>query len=73
MMTEKLEKAIAHVRQLSEDQQDFIAAIIFEELESEARWDTAFANSQDVLEKLAAEVDEAEQQGSIQDLDPDKL
>lgn len=68
-MTEKLEKAIAHVRQLSEDQQDFIATIILEELESEARWDAAFANSQDVLEKLAAEAHEDE----IEDLDPDKL
>ncbi len=72
-MTEKLEKVIAHVRQLSEDQQDFIATIILEELESEARWDAAFANSQDVLEKLAAEVDEAEREGLIEDLDPDKL
>ena len=52
-MTEMLEKAIARARQLPEDQQDTIAALILEEIEDEARWDSSFARSHDVLERLA--------------------
>ena len=56
-MTRNLQKAIARVEQLPADQQDAIAALIFEELEDEQRWDEAFARSADVLAKLAAEAE----------------
>lgn len=72
-MTEKLEQALARVRQLPEDDQNFIAAIIMEELDGDARWDELFANSPDVLKELAAEVDEAARLGKLQELDPDTL
>ena len=45
-MTEKLKEAVARVNQLPEEQQDAIAALIMEEIEDEARWDTSFARSQ---------------------------
>lgn len=72
-MTDMLEKAVAQARQLPEEQQDAIAALILEEIEDEARWDTAFARSPDVLERLAAEAEEEDRQGLTDELDPDAL
>ena len=54
-MTELLERAIQQVKQLPEEEQDAIAAVILEELQSEARWDAAFARSQEQLAQLAGE------------------
>lgn len=53
-MTVLLDKAIAAVQQLSPEQQDAIATLILEELADEQQWDTAFAQSHDVLARLAA-------------------
>ena len=72
-MTEMLEKAVARVKQLSEEQQDAIAALILEEIEDEARWDAAFARSHDTLARLAAEADEEDRKGLTKELDPEKL
>ena len=52
-MTKLLEKVLSEVYKLPAEKQDFIAAIILEELEDERRWDKAFAESQDLLAKLA--------------------
>lgn len=61
-MTELLKKALDRVSKLPEGEQDAIAAIVLEELESEQRWAAAFAKSQDRLAKLAdTALDEAEQ------------
>jgi hypothetical protein len=54
-MTERLEKAIAHLKTLPIDRQDAIATLILEELEEEQRWDDAFARSPDLLAKMAAQ------------------
>lgn len=54
-MTELFEQAINHLRTLPEDKQDMSATLVMEELEDEAKWDTAFANSQDALAEFAAE------------------
>lgn len=53
IMTELLEKAIAELTRLPDDQQNTMAQLILEELEDEARWDAAFDNSLPQLEKLA--------------------
>jgi len=50
-----------------------IAAKILEELEDEEKWDTAFAQSQDRLAKLASEAMEEYHAGETEALDPDKL
>jgi len=52
-MTPLLEQAFEKVRDLPDPEQDTIAAIILEELADEARWDEAFARSQDKLAELA--------------------
>ena len=72
-MTELLERAIARARQLPDDQQDTIATLILEEIEDEARWDAAFAQSHDVLEGLASEAEEEDRRGLAEELDPDTL
>ncbi|NET34213.1 MAG: hypothetical protein F6K19_19685 [Cyanothece sp. SIO1E1] len=46
MMTELLQRAIAEITKLSDEQQDAIATLIIEELEDEAKWDATFSNSQ---------------------------
>lgn len=62
-MTELLEQAMNHLKTLPEEKQDAIAegrsetiaTLVMEELEDEAKWDSAVANSQDALAELAAE------------------
>jgi hypothetical protein len=64
-MTELLKIAIAKVKNLSDKEQDTIAAIILEELEDETKWEQAFANSQYLLANLANE--------AMEEYDYDKL
>ena len=54
-MTDLLEKALDEVKKLPPSEQDAVAAILLQELAAEQRWSDSFANSQDVLEKLAQE------------------
>ena len=72
-MTQLLEKAIAEVSRLSEQEQDAIANWILDELKSERRWDKAFANSEDTLARLADEALVEHRKGHTQTLDPDRL
>jgi hypothetical protein len=61
-MTELLKKAFERASKLPEDQQDALAAVVLDELESDQRWAELLANSQDKLAKLAdAALDEAKQ------------
>ncbi len=53
-MTELLDRAIAKLKTLSASEQDAIASMILEELQDDLKWDRAFANSPDILAKLAA-------------------
>ena len=72
-MTEKLERAFERAKGLSERNQDVIAALILEEIEDEARWDTAFASSHSALEQLAAEAEEEDRHSRTEVLDPGTL
>ncbi len=54
-MTQLLEQAISEVAKLPASEQDVVAALVIEELASERRWSSSFANSQDLLAKLAEE------------------
>jgi hypothetical protein len=44
-----------------------------DEATNEARWDSSFANSQDVLARMAAKARQNRDQGLNQELDPDEL
>lgn len=72
-MTELLERAIAKIKNLPDNEQDTIAAIILEELEEETKWKQAFANSQDLLASLASEAMQEYEAGETQELDTEAL
>ena len=72
-MSELFDRAIAQARQLPADRQNAIAALILDEIEDDARWDAAFANSPDALEQLAVQADEEDLKGLTELLDPDRL
>lgn len=73
IMTELLEQAIGHLKGLDADKQNAIAALIMEELEDDAKWNTAFASSQDLLADLAAEAMAEYNAGHTQALNPETL
>jgi hypothetical protein len=54
-MTKLLEQAISEANKLSDTDQDVLARLMLEEIDSERRWDDLFGRSQDVLERMAAE------------------
>lgn len=54
-MTTLLEQVFAEASKLPEVEQDAFARWALAELQSEARWQAAFAGSEDVLERLADE------------------
>jgi hypothetical protein len=72
-MPKRLKEAFAEASRLRPDEQDRLATWILEELASERRWQEAFANSADVLEKLAHEARAEYYAGRTHELDLDKL
>ena len=54
-MSTLLERAVAEASKLTVEQQNFVAALLLREMESEKRWTEALAKSQDVLASLADE------------------
>ncbi len=54
-MTELLESAFEKVSKMPEIEQNIFAKFILEELESEKKWEKAFASSENALAKLASE------------------
>ena len=72
-MTKLLEEAITKLKILPQNEQNAMASIILDELEDESRWDKSFANSPDLLAKLAGEAMEEYHAGKTQELDPETL
>ena len=68
-MTTLLAKAFEQATQLPDLEQNALAKWLLDELQSEKRWSEAFAESEDVLEKLANEALEAKRQGKTTPLD----
>ena len=73
VMTRLLEKAIDSVRELSPTEQDAIAQIMLDEVESERLWDERFSKRDESLIKLADKASAEHQAGQSQPLDPDTL
>ena len=71
-MTKLLEQAIAQVKQLSDPEQDTIAALILEELEDGHLWNEAFSSSAKVLEKLLAEAEAEDRASLTKDFNPEE-
>jgi len=52
-MNKMLERAIAEVARLPEDEQETIACLIMEEVEADRGWDERFAKSESKLAEMA--------------------
>ena len=72
-MTQLLEKAYARITQLPDTDQDTIATLILEELDSEEQWNQQFSASADVLSRLAQKALSEHRVGKTLPLDPDTL
>jgi hypothetical protein len=72
-VTRLLEEAFRKASELSEAEQDALAASILADLEDERRWSESFANSQDLLAEFAAEAREEYRAGRTLPLDPDRM
>lgn len=71
-MTALLEKAFSKIKTLAPEEQDTLAALIFEEMDSEKKWDKLFASSQDQLTELAKQAISEYKTGKTKTLDPDR-
>jgi hypothetical protein len=72
-MTQLLEQAFNEVAKLTELEQNVFARWLLLEIASEKRWEKTFAESEDLLSKLADEALAEHEQGNTKILDPDKL
>ena len=72
-MTALLAKAFEQATQLPDMEQNALAKWLLDELQSEKRWSEAFAESEDVLERLADEAIAAKRQGKTTPLNLDRL
>ena len=68
-MTKLLEKAFKRASKLPEIEQNALAKWLLDELETERNWEKKFAESEDILEKLADDALEANRKGKTKNLD----
>ena len=71
-MTALLEKAMSQINALPPEEQDAVASLILEEIESEKKWDDLFAGSQGQLAQLAKEAIAEYKAGKTKPLDPER-
>ena len=72
-MTKLLERAFEEASRLPEMDQNALAKWLLDELHSEREWARAFAESEDVLERLADEALEDKRKGKTTPLNLDRL
>ena len=72
-MTKLLEDAIEKVRQMPQDEQDAIAQLVLDEIDSEKRWAELFSESPEKLRMLADQAWAEHETGGSEELDPDGL
>lgn len=72
-MTKLLEKAFKIASGLPSVEQNALARWLLEELEAEKKWEITFAESENILDKLADEAIEEHKKGRTRTLDIDKL
>jgi hypothetical protein len=72
-MTTLLDRAFQEVSKLPEVDQDALAKWLLDELASEREWEKLFAESEDVLSKLADEALQEHAQRRTLRLEPDDL
>jgi len=72
-MTQLLKKAFKEASKLPFAEQNALAKWVLEELESEKKWELMFAESEDILDKLADEALAEHKKGKTRLLDIDRL
>jgi len=72
-MTKLLEKAFEEASRLPELEQNALARWLIDEILSERKWEKAFAESEDVLDKLADEALEEHAEGKTKPLNFNQL
>lgn len=72
-MTKLLDKAFEEASKLPELEQNALARWLMDEIISEKKWDKAFAESEDVLDKLADEALVEHAEGRTKPLDCTRL
>ncbi len=72
-MTKLLDRAFQEASKLPEVAQNALAKWLMEEMEDEKRWEATFAETEDVLEKLADDALLSDKHGKTTPLDMDKL
>ena len=72
-MTKLLKKAFEEASKLPEIDQNTLAKWVLEELHSEGSWSKSFAESEDILERLADEALTEKRKGKTVPLDLDRL
>jgi len=72
-MTKLLEKAFEEASKLPELEQNALARWLIDEIISEKKWEKLFADSEDVLDKLADEALMEHAKGKTKPLDVDQL
>ena len=72
-MNRPLKKAFEEAAKLPDDKQKELAQVLLEEMDMDAKWDEAFARSQDTLERLADEALAEDRAGLTEPLDPDAI
>lgn len=72
-MTKLLEQAFNEASRLPEEEQNALAKWLLNELHSEAKWQMAFAESEDMIGDLADEALQETRQGKPRRLDPGQL
>jgi hypothetical protein len=72
-MTKLLSRAFKEASKLPEVEQNAFAKWVMEELETERKWEKAFAGSEDILDRLADEAITTHKQGKTKPLSIAKL
>ncbi|WP_045218572.1 hypothetical protein [Desulfonatronum thioautotrophicum] len=72
-MTSLLEKAFDVASRLPTLEQNIVARMVLEEIESENKWDHLFSESEGTLAQLAQEALQDYAQGKTTKLDPDTM
>ena len=72
-MGKLLDRAIAEAHKLPEDEQEALAWVMLEEIDSERCWDELFSQPSEVIECMAEQALEDYRAGRTEPLDPDKL
>ena len=68
-MTQLLERVFGKLSRLPESQQDALARRLLDELAAEKKWDSLFAESEELLANLADEALEEHKSGKTKPLD----